>query len=124
MSIRYPKGPEADPNGRDPHTSTDSRVSLVMSQYPRAIHAIGRVEAFCFSEHGPDNWKAAPDSLERATNSMYLHLLGEHSGELRDSKSDLLHAAHAARNAIARLELLLIQQHWTRTYPNTEGPEA
>jgi len=41
---------------------------------------------------------------------MYRHLLKEHIGEQRDKDTQLLHAAHAAWNALARLELMLREE--------------
>lgn len=107
---------ERDPHGRDPHQpgSGKNRIGLVVAHFPRALHAIGRVETFLSETYGTDSWKTGTGALDRATDNMYLHLLGEQSGEQRDCKSELLHAAHAAREALARLELMLVQQHWSR----------
>lgn len=116
---------EHDPNGRAPHQpgSGKNRFGLVVAHFPRALHAIGRVETFLSETYGTDSWKTGPSALDRATDNMYLHLIGEQSGEQRDGKSQLLHAAHAAREAIARLELLLVQQHWQRSITVTPQEE-
>ena len=130
MSIRYPKGPEADPNGRDPHTpgakldAGKNRLSLVMHGFPRALQAVGHVATYGAEKYTPNGWRDVPNGIERYSDAMYRHLLAEAAGELQDKDTCLLHAAHSAWNALARLELMLIQQHWNRTYTNTEGPEA
>lgn len=121
---------ERDPNGRDPHQpgakldAGKNRMGLVMQGFPRALLAVGQVATYGAAKYTPHGWKEVPDGIARYTDAMLRHQLAEAMGEECDAESTLTHAAHAAWNALARLELLLVRQHWTRTYPNTEGPEA
>lgn len=130
MSVRLSCPPETDPNGRDPHQSGakldagKNRLSLVMHGFPRALQAVGHVATYGAEKYTPNGWRDVPNGIERYSDAMYRHLLAEAAGELQDKDTCLLHAAHSAWNALARLELMLIQQHWNRTYTNTEGPEA
>ncbi|WP_374492785.1 dATP/dGTP diphosphohydrolase domain-containing protein [Brachymonas sp.] len=113
---------ETDPHGRNPHQpgakldAGKNRLGLVMQGFPRALQAVGHVATYGAEKYTPDGWKSVPNGIERYTDAMYRHLLAEATGELQDQDTRLLHAAHAAWNALARLELLLVQQHWTRTY--------
>jgi hypothetical protein len=50
---------------------------------------------------------AVPNGIDRYTDAAYRHLLKEAQGEMVDPDSKLLHAAHTAWNALARLDLIL-----------------
>lgn len=81
---------------------------LIVHGMPRALLAIAEVAtsgAAKYSEHG---WQHVPRGVDRYTDAMLRHVLRE-GIESRDDESGLLHAAHAAWNALARLELLLRQ---------------
>lgn len=112
----FHRPPESDPHGKkptDPGAKLDAgknRLDLVMEGFPRALQAIGEVAtlgAIKYSEHG---WIMVQDGRKRYTAAMYRHLLAEHGGEQCDPTTDLAHAAHAAWNALARLELMLREQ--------------
>ena len=47
-------------------------------------------------------WRAVHSEL-----MTHRHLLAEATGEARDQDTDILHAAHAAWNALARLDLMI-----------------
>ena len=104
---------EADPHGRDPHAggvkldAGKNQLGLVMCGFPQALLAIGQVATFGAAKYAAHGWRTVPDGQTRYTDAMYRHLLAEHAGESTDPETRLLHAAHAAWNALARLELLL-----------------
>lgn len=78
-----------------------------MAYFPRAISAVAAVSAFGASKYAWKGWESVPDGFNRYSDAMVRHLTYEGQGEVLDPDSGLLHAAHAAWNALARLELLL-----------------
>lgn len=104
---------ERDPHGIDPHEpgakldAGKDRLGLVFSGFARALQAVGMVGTYGAQKYTDDGWMSVPDGAARYTDALYRHLLAEASGERRDAESSLPHAAHAAWNALARLELML-----------------
>lgn len=78
-----------------------------VSYFPRALRAVADVSAFGASKYAWKGWENVPEGFERYSDALVRHLGYEGQGELTDSDSGLLHAAHAAWNSLARLELLL-----------------
>lgn len=105
-------GVDKDPDGIDQHmpgAKLDAgkiRMNLIMSGFSRALVEVARVGTYGANKYTDNGWKAVDNGIERYTDAMYRHLMAENE-EIRDRESDLLHAAHAAWNALARLELLL-----------------
>lgn len=71
--------------------------------------AIGEVSRFGAKKHNegvmPTEWRRFPAPVY--SDSLIRHLLAESQGQELDPESGLLHAAHAAWNALARLEKIL-----------------
>jgi hypothetical protein len=84
-----------------------NRAGLVVGYFPRALKEVGKVATFGARKYTPYGWLSVPNGIERYTGAMHRHLLDEAIGETVDKESDILHAAHAAWNALARLELML-----------------
>lgn len=84
-----------------------------VSYFPRAISAVASVSAFGASKYAWQGWRGVPDGFERYSDALVRHLTYEGEGEVLDPDSGLLHAAHAAWNALARLELLLEEREKT-----------
>lgn len=78
-----------------------------LSYFPRAISAVAAVSAFGASKYAWKGWEGVPDGYNRYSDALVRHLGYEGQGEVLDPDSGLLHAAHAAWNALARLELLI-----------------
>lgn len=75
--------------------------------FPRAIEAVAGISEFGASKYAWKGWEGVEDGYNRYSNAMVRHLLKPGiEGEL-DSDSGLLHDAHCAWNALARLELKL-----------------
>lgn len=72
--------------------------------FPRALSAVAQVSAFGAAKYTWRGWVSVPDGVDRYGDALVRHLA---EGDGRDSESELLHAAHVAWNALARLELLL-----------------
>lgn len=79
----------------------------VVQMFSRAIEAVAEVGTFGAKKYSLDGWEKVPDGKRRYSNAMMRHMLKEMQGEAKDSESGALHAAHAAWNALARLELIL-----------------
>ena len=75
--------------------------------FPRAISAVAAISAFGASKYAWKGWEGVDDGYQRYSDAMVRHLIYEGEGEVLDIDSGLLHAAHAAWNALARLELEL-----------------
>lgn len=78
-----------------------------LGYFPRAISAVATVSGFGASKYAWKGWENVPDGYNRYSDAMVRHLGYEATGEDVDPDSGLLHAAHTAWNALARLELLL-----------------
>ena len=72
----------------------------------RSVAMVGTYGAAKYTDNG---WRSVPAGQERYTDAMLRHLLAEAQGLERDHESELLHAAHTAWNALARLELMLAE---------------
>lgn len=108
---------ERDPAGTNPH---DPGAKLdagkpcasrgVIGYFPRAIEAVATVSTFGASKYTWGGWRKVPDGVARYSDAMVRHQLKESKGEVLDGDSGLSHAAHLAWNALARLELMLIEE--------------
>lgn len=104
---------EKDPWGKDPHSSgakLDSgkvRMGLVYEGFAAALEQVAEVGTFGANKYSDNGWKTVPNGLQRYTDALYRHLSYEAQGEVYDSETGLLHAAHAAWNALARVHFLL-----------------
>lgn len=103
---------DCDPHGTDAHApgakldAGKPRVALITTGMPRALLAVADVATFGAEKYSTAGWLQVPDGIARYTDAMQRHLLHEAIDE-RDPETGFLHAAHAAWNALARLELML-----------------
>lgn len=104
---------EKDPNGLSPHTkgakldAGKNRLSLVLFSFSRALQEVGKVGTYGANKYTPNGWIQVENGIERYSDALLRHLLAEASSEAFDKDTDLLHAAHVAWNALARLDLIL-----------------
>lgn len=104
---------ERDPydlNPDEPGAKLDAgknRLWLVFGGFSRAIYAVGEVGTFGAQKYTDNGWESVPHGCQRYTDAMLRHVVAEGRGETMDADSGLLHAAHSAWNALARLELML-----------------
>jgi len=105
--------PESDPDGKDAHElgakldAGKNRLGLVLLGFARALQEIGRVGTYGASKYTDYGWIEVEDGERRYTDALLRHLFAEATGEWCDPDSGLSHAAHAAWNALARLDLML-----------------
>jgi hypothetical protein len=103
---------ELDPSGKDPHEAGakldagKNRLSLVLGGFGKALQEVGKVSTFGANKYTDNGWQSVENGNERYTDAMLRHYFKEVGGELKDEDSELLHAAHLAWNALARLELM------------------
>ena len=104
---------ETDPTGRAasvPGAKLDAgknRLGLVLMDFARALREVGRVGTYGANKYSASGWVSVPDGVQRYTDAMFRHLLSEATGQEYDPDTELLHAAHTAWNALARLDLML-----------------
>ena len=105
---------EQDPNGKpsnEPGAKLDAGKAAcwqgLLSYFPRACEQVASVSTFGASKYTWKGWGTVPNGFQRYSDAMVRHLIKEGTGELKDPDSQLLHAAHTAWNALARLELLI-----------------
>jgi hypothetical protein len=99
MSEQHEVGYKAD-HGKN-------RLTLIMHGFARALFEVGKVGTFGAEKYTDGGWCEVVNGEQRYTDALYRHLLAEATGELKDQESELLHSAHTAWNALARLELQL-----------------
>jgi hypothetical protein len=105
---------ETDPTGKNPHEPgaklDEGKPCLyrgLIDYFPRAIEQVATVSTFGASKYAWKGWETVDNGVERYSDAMVRHLTKEGKGEVFDPDSGLLHAAHTAWGALARLELLL-----------------
>lgn len=106
---------EVDPYGRfqhEPGSKLDNgkiRAALVIGGFASALTEVAKVGTFGADKYTDNGWTSVPDALNRYDDAKVRHMLQEASGDLYDSDSGLLHAAHEAWNALAKLHFLLLE---------------
>lgn len=104
---------EVDPNGKSPNTAGAKldagkvRPALVLSGFARAILEVSKVGTFGANKYTDNGWVTVPDGIRRYDEAKLRHWLAACVGEDYDKDSGLLHAAHEAWNALAKLDLML-----------------
>lgn len=79
----------------------------LIQYFPRAGYAVAEISTFGANKYAWKGWEGVQDGINRYSDAMMRHILSEARGEEVDPDSKLLHAAHAAWGALARLELIL-----------------
>lgn len=104
---------ESDPTGKDAHEpgakldAGKNRLGLVLGGFAMALEQVGFVGTYGAEKYTEHGWLSVQDGVERYTDAMLRHYLEECKGNKFDDDTMLLHAAHLAWNALARLELML-----------------
>jgi hypothetical protein len=84
-------------------------VGTLCRVFPRALLAVGQCIMFGTKKYPkPDNWKLVEGAFTRYQDSMMRHYLKYQAGEVMDSETKLPHLSHMAWNALAILELYLM----------------
>lgn len=80
-------------------------AGLMATDFANALLAVSEVTTFGAKKYAPRSWSTVPAAADRYRDALYRHLLAAAAGEKTDQESGLPHAAHAAWNALALLEL-------------------
>ena len=107
---------ETDPSGKslnEKGAKGDAgkvRPALVLGDFARALIEVAEVGTYGAKKYTEHGWLTVPDGIERYDEAMLRHWLKEKAGETHDADTGLLHQAHLAWNALARLDLMLREQ--------------
>ena len=92
------------------YDSGKSMVGTLCRVFPRALLGVGQCIAFGTKKYPkPDNWKLVENAFNRYQDSMMRHYLKFLAGQEKDSETKLLHLKHMVWNALAVLELYLME---------------
>ena len=92
------------------YDSGKSMVGTLCRVFPRALLGVGQCIAFGTKKYPkPDNWKLVDGAFTRYQDSMMRHYLKFLAGQEKDSETNLLHLKHMVWNALAVLELYLME---------------
>lgn len=92
------------------YDSGKSMVGTLCRVFPRALLGIGQCIEFGTHKYPqPDNWKLVDGAFTRYQDSMMRHYLKFLAGQEKDSETSLLHLKHMVWNALAILELYLME---------------
>lgn len=78
----------------------------LIEYFPLALNEVAKVSGYGAQKYAWKNWVHVDDGVNRYSDALMRHILAGAS-ESHDDESGLMHAAHAAWNALARLELIL-----------------
>lgn len=107
---------ETTPDGKNQHEpgakvdAGKNRLALVLEAFAKPLWDVGLVGTFGAVKYTEDGWLYVDNAKARYKDAMYRHYLKEKMGELYDQDSGLLHAAHAAWNALAYLHFVIEEQ--------------
>lgn len=92
------------------YDSGKSMVGTLCRVFPRALLGVGQCIEFGTRKYPkPDNWKLVENAFNRYQDSMVRHYLKFLAGQEADSETNLLHLKHMVWNALAVLELYLME---------------
>lgn len=92
------------------YDSGKSMVGTLCRVFPRALLGVGQCIEFGTHKYPqPDNWKLVDGAFTRYQDSMMRHYLKFLAGQEKDSETNLLHLKHMVWNALAVLELYLME---------------
>ncbi len=105
---------ESDPSGKNQHEAGakldagKNRLGLVLLNFPRALNEVGVVGTYGAEKYTDNGWLKVANGEARYTDAMFRHLLAAKIEGDVDVDTGLLHRAQVAWNALAALELYLI----------------
>lgn len=85
------------------------RIAEMIIDFKDSIEALTRVWEFGANKYEKSNWKLVNNGIDRYTNALLRHLLAEDTNRY-DDETKMLHAAHIAFNAMARLHFIIEEE--------------
>lgn len=82
------------------------RLAEMFQDFLEPLQEVAKVWEFGAKRYGKGNWRYVDNAINRYTNAMFRHVGADQYTPL-DDESSLLHAAHAAWNALARLHFII-----------------
>lgn len=82
------------------------RLAEMIQDFRLPLIEVAKVWAFGADKYDKGNWRYVLGGEERYTNALMRHLVAEADTQ-KDDESELMHAAHVAWNALARLHFLI-----------------
>lgn len=83
--------------------------SLLLNYFPRALRGVCTVSEFGARKYIEGGWKTVEEGRKRYSDALARHLIDECISPY-DSDSNLHHDLHIAWNALARVELRLMEE--------------
>lgn len=81
-------------------------TGTILQDFGNALNAVALVGTFGAQKYSKSNWLEVQNGVDRYTDAMARHFIIE-KYEIFDNESGIIHAAHTAWNALARLELMI-----------------
>ena len=106
---------EATPDGIDQHApgakldAGKLRPALVLGGFANALLAVTKVGTDGAAKYTDNGWREVANGFKRYSDAEGRHRLYREAGETHDKLSGSLHLAHEAWNALAKLELYLME---------------
>lgn len=104
---------DRDPNGKSAHEpgakldAGKPRMGLVFTGFHRALTEVAKVGTMGAKKYTDHGWMTVPNGIARYEDALLRHFMTD---EMYDEESGLMHYAHMAWNALAILELALMEQ--------------
>ena len=85
------------------------RLAEMIIDFKEPLQELCKVWEFGAKKYSKSNWKLVENGKDRYTNALLRHLVAEED-KLTDDETELLHSAHIAFNALARMYFILKEQ--------------
>jgi hypothetical protein len=82
------------------------RLAEMIIDFKEPLLELCKVWEFGANKYSKSNWKLVENGKDRYTNALLRHLIAEED-KLTDDETELLHCAHIAFNALARMYFIL-----------------
>ena len=82
------------------------RLAEMIIDFKEPLQELCKVWEFGANKYSKSNWKLVENGKDRYTNALLRHLIAEED-KLTDDETELLHSAHIAFNALARMYYIL-----------------
>jgi hypothetical protein len=107
MSEQYPNGKSPNDRGAKLDLGKSPVRRGLLEYFPRACLAIADISAFGASKYTWNGWEDVHNGIDRYGDAEVRHICQAAIEGNVSSDSLMLHAAHEAWNALARLELIM-----------------